>query len=95
MTGYIYGGTYSSQKYAIISAKAITKAATAASTARPLSFTEGTYNGGISAITRAQQTGNPYVSGGTFRKGESPNDTRIRSSKGYIAEAASTMPPPA
>ena len=74
VTGYIYGGTYSSPKYAIYIGN------------DNKGGDGGIYNGGISAIYRAQQTGNPYVSGGTFRKGEAPNDTPDPVVEGYMAE---------
>ncbi len=86
MTGYIYGGTYSSPKYAIYIGND-NKGGDGGINADATTFVYGgTYNGGISAIYRAQQTGNPYVSGGTFRKGEAPNDTPDPVVEGYMAE---------
>lgn len=86
VTGYIYGGTYSSPKYAIYIGND-NKGGDGGINADATTFVYGgTYNGGISAIYRAQQTGNPYVSGGTFRKGEAPNDTPDPVVEGYMAE---------
>ena len=86
VTGYIYGGTYSSPKYAIYIGND-NKGGDGGINADATTFVYGgTYNGGISAIYRAQQTGNPYVSGGTFRKGEAPNDTADPVVEGYMAE---------
>ena len=86
VTGYIYGGTYSSPKYAIYIGND-NKGGDGGINADATTFVYGgTYNGGISATYRAQQTGNPYVSGGTFRKGEAPNDTPDPVVEGYMAE---------
>ena len=61
VTGYIYGGTYSSPKYAIYIGND-NKGGDGGINADATTFVYGgTYNGGISAIYRAQQTGNPYV----------------------------------
>lgn len=86
VTGYIYGGTYSSPKYAIYIGND-NKGGDGGINADATTFVYGgTYNGGISAIYRAQQTGNPYVSGGTFRKGEASNDAPDPVVEDYMAE---------
>lgn len=95
VTGYIYGGTYSSPKYAIYIGND-NKGGDGGINADATTFVYGgTYNGGISAIYRAQQTATHMSQAAPSAKAKPPTTPRIRSSKDIWRRAASTMPPPA
>ncbi len=86
VTGYVYGGTFSSPKYAIYIGND-NKGGDGGINADATTYVYGgTYYGGKSAIYRAQETGNPYVTGGTYRIGQAPNDTPDPVVKNYMAE---------
>ena len=86
VTGFVYGGTFSSPKYAIYIGND-NKGGDGGINADATTYVYGgTYYGGKSAIYRAQETGNPYVTGGTYRIGQSPDDTPDPVVKNYMAE---------
>ena len=86
VTGFVYGGTFSSPKYAIYIGND-NKGGDGGINADATTYVYGgTYYGGKSAIYRAQETGNPYVTGGTYRIGQLPDDTPDPVVKNYMAE---------